>query len=175
MAKLRKMLGKADDPQILEMMGVIETQSKQTLAAWAADYVEKNYLDIYENAYPGDGRFREIISAVKDCINGVIKAKDLKPFLREANGIARQADADPAAQAAARALATACSVVQTPTGALGFAFYGAAASAYQKAGPEESTEVYDALGSAELDRILASLRLAAVSDEPNPVKVKWHC
>lgn len=33
MAKHRKMLGKADDPQIIALMGMIETQSRDTLAA----------------------------------------------------------------------------------------------------------------------------------------------
>ncbi len=37
MAKLRKMLGRADDPQIIQLMRLIETQSKTTLAAWAAN------------------------------------------------------------------------------------------------------------------------------------------
>lgn len=36
--KLRKMLGKVDDPSVVAMMSVIETQSVQTLAAWATDY-----------------------------------------------------------------------------------------------------------------------------------------
>lgn len=38
MVKLRKMLGKVDDPSVVAMMSVIETQSVQTLAAWATDY-----------------------------------------------------------------------------------------------------------------------------------------
>lgn len=40
MAKLRKMLGKADDAEIVTLMRQIETQSKTTLARWAAECVK---------------------------------------------------------------------------------------------------------------------------------------
>ena len=65
--------------------------------------------------------------------------------------------------------------MQTPTNALGFTFYGAAAAAYDQAGTEESPEIYDALAEKELAAILASLQSAAVENEPNPVKVDWNC
>ena len=39
MPKLRKMLGSADHPTVQKLMRLIETQNKQTLAAWAVDYV----------------------------------------------------------------------------------------------------------------------------------------
>ena len=32
MAKLRKMLGRVDEPNIVELMAVIETQSRETLS-----------------------------------------------------------------------------------------------------------------------------------------------
>lgn len=34
MAKLRKMLGKADSPYIVSLMSLIETQSKNTIVKW---------------------------------------------------------------------------------------------------------------------------------------------
>ena len=37
MPKLRKMLGSADHPTVQKLMRLIETQNKQTLAAWAVD------------------------------------------------------------------------------------------------------------------------------------------
>lgn len=64
MAKLRKMLGRADDPQIVTLMHLIETQSKPTLAAWAAACVQERYLPVYERAYPDDRRLRELIEAI---------------------------------------------------------------------------------------------------------------
>ena len=76
---------------------------------------------------------------------------------------------------AARALSVACAVIQTPTNALGFSFYSAAASAYHQAGLTETAQTYDRLADAEFENILASLQAAAVPDEPNPVKIDWNC
>ena len=66
-------------------------------------------------------------------------------------------------------------MIQTPTNALGFAFYGAAAAAYDEAGLSGDSAEYERLADMEFDRIIASLRHAAVDDEPNPVKVRWNC
>ena len=46
MAKLRKMLGHADDPGIRALMAAIETQNKRTLARWAAETAESRYLPV---------------------------------------------------------------------------------------------------------------------------------
>ena len=54
MAKLRKMLGKADDAEIVTLMRQIETQSKTTLARWAADCAKNWYLPIAQAADPTD-------------------------------------------------------------------------------------------------------------------------
>ena len=118
MAKLRKMLGRADDPQIIQLMRLIETQSKTTLAAWAANCARDRYLAVYEQAYPDDRRLRELIEAVCAHLDGRVKLAEIKALLRQARTIAQQAEATPAAQAAARAIATACAVIQTPTNAL---------------------------------------------------------
>lgn len=175
MAKLRKMLGNIEDPIIVELMRLIETQSKTTLAAWAIDYAEENYLGIYEKEWNEDHRFRKIIAAAHEFLDGEMKLKDVKPFLKEAHQVAKEAEGQPAAQAAARAVATACAVIQTPTSALGYTFYGAAAVAYDKAGLLETQEVYDALAAEEFARILRTLQKAAVEDEANPAKINWNC
>ena len=52
MAKLRKMLGSLDDPSVAALMRLIETQSRETLAKWAADYTETHYLPVYEKEFP---------------------------------------------------------------------------------------------------------------------------
>ena len=78
-------------------------------------------------------------------------------------------------QAAARAIATACAAIRTPTSALGFVFYGAAAAAYRQAGMDASKEVYDALADAELEALLFALQETAVADEPCPVPLDWNC
>ena len=82
MAKLRKMLGRADDPQIVTLMHLIETQSKPTLAAWAAACVQERYLPVYEQAYPDDRRLRELIEAVGAHLRGAPKLPQLKILLR---------------------------------------------------------------------------------------------
>lgn len=172
--KLRKMLGSIEDPSIIELMKLIETQSKQTLAAWTAAYVKEHFLFLYEAAYPEDSRPHNAISAVEEHLKGNLTLKELNPIVKDAMQAARDAD-NPTAQAAARAISTACGTIKTPTNALGFAFYSAAAAAYHQAGLSEVPEVYDALAAKELAAILESLKAAAVTDEPNPVKVKWGC
>lgn len=173
MAKLRKMLGKVDDPSVVEMMAVIETQSVKTLAAWAVEYTESHVLPIYEMAYPAGPGFGPVLAAVRGWLNGEQKLNEVKPLLKEANALARETEE--AAQAAARALYTACSVVQNPNGALGFTFYTAAAILYDRVGLEEKPAVYDALAAEEMAKLLTSLKAAAVPDEKNPAKVDWKC
>lgn len=175
MAKHRKMLGKADDPQIIALMGMIETQSRDTLAAWAADCSRTRYLPIYEKACPGDSRLHELLDAVAAHLQGNLKLSALKPLLRQGRAVAQELDTFPAAQAAARAIATACAVSQTPTNALGFVFYGAAAIAYDQAGLYAPPATYDALAAAEFDELVASLRAVCVPEEPDPVNVNWNC
>lgn len=64
--------------------------------------------------------------------------------------------------------------IQTPTNALGYLFYGAAAAAYSKAGTEDSSR-WDDLAREELEQALEELRAASVPDEPNPAKINWNC
>lgn len=125
MAKLRKMLGKADDVELVTLMRQIETQSKTTLARWAADCAKNWYL--------------------------------------------------PIAQAAARAIVTACGVLQTPTNALGFCFYGAAAAAYHELGLKRSAADYGRCARVELQRLSQALEQVMVPDEADPVQVDWNC
>ncbi|WP_195986219.1 putative immunity protein [Clostridium sp. D33t1_170424_F3] len=175
MAKPRKMLGHVDDPQVTALMRMIETQSKATLANWAASYAEAHFLPIYEKAYPEDTRLRELILSVKMHLSGKQKLSEVKVLLKQSRQIAQEAEEAPAAQAAARAVVTACATVQTPTNALGFAFYGAAASAYHQAGISASQEHCDAIAAKELDKMVKSLQSVMIANEPNPVKIVWNC
>ncbi|WP_278814457.1 putative immunity protein [Bifidobacterium pullorum] len=178
MAKLRKMLGDPTGPRAKALMALIDTQSASTLGRWAAAYAEERYLPILSrrSGQPVDDRFATAIKQAIACADGNATLKDAKPALRAALAAARETgDADPVAQAAARAISTACGVIQTPTNALGFAFYGAAAAAYDQAGLSADSAEYERLADTEFDRIIASLRHAAVDDEPNPVKVRWNC
>ena len=159
MPKLRKMLGDVNSEECISLMQLIETQSKSTLTAWAVGYVKENYLGLYEAEHPEDHRLRDAVSACEECLTGTKKLSEIKPVLKEA----------------ARAVSTACGTLQTPTNALGFIFYGAAAKAYSQAGLDGSKEVYDRLADVEFRNVYESLKKAAVEDEKNPVKVKWNC
>lgn len=170
--KLRKMLGDPLGAEAKELMSIIETQSKTTLAQWSISYVEENYLPIL-----GDDASSELldgINAVKKHINKEITLKDLKVYAKEAR-LSTDKVEDPKKLAAAKAITTACAVTQTPTNSLGFIFYGCAAYAYSKVGYEESKEVYDELAIEEMKRALKSLKSVAVENEEKPVKVKWNC
>lgn len=172
---LRRMLGDIHSPECLALMRLIQTQSKQTLAAWAVGYAKARYLPIYEAQHPEDARLREGVSRTERCLGGECKLADIKPDLKALRQLAASLTGEPAAQAAARAVATACATVSTPTNALGFLFYGAAATAYHTVGLTESAEAYDRLAAEELRRACDALARVAIPDEPKPAKIDWHC
>lgn len=174
MAKLRKMLGDVNHPTTVALMRLIETQSKATLARWATETAAERYLPIYEKSPNASPIPRRTVEACRAHLNGEIKLAELKPLLKESRAIAA-AETDPVAQAAARAIATACAAITTPTNALGCLFYGAAATAYDRAGLSAPAETCDTLAGEELFRALDSLHAVAVPDEPNPAKISWNC
>ena len=51
MVKLKRMLGDIDDPTVVVLMALIESQSAETLANWSLNYVEQNLLSIYQDKY----------------------------------------------------------------------------------------------------------------------------
>ena len=163
---LRKMLGSVDHPQIIRLMRLIGTQRKTTLAAFAVDYAAAHYLPIAQ-----DEALASVVQAVSAHLKGELPLKELKPLLKEARTIA-QGEKDPARQAAKRAIATAAATIITPTNALGFAFYGAAAFAYHRT---LDASRHDDLATEEFTRIADALAAAAIPDEPNPVQVDWGC
>lgn len=58
MVKLKRMLGDIDDPTVVVLMALIESQSAETLANWSLNYVEQNLLSIYQDKYPDDARLK---------------------------------------------------------------------------------------------------------------------
>jgi len=155
-------------------MRIIETQSKQTLVKWCCDYAENFMLPIYRKHFPDDARPFAAVGAAKDWLDGKIKLPEAKKLILACHEAARDAENNSAAQAAARAAGQAASSIHTATHALGIAFYGAMAVAYEKIA-NESQEVYDRLAEEELAGIVCSLRSVCVENEPNPVKVNWNC
>lgn len=174
--KLRKMLGKADSPYVISLMQLIETQSKETIAKWCMDYAEENILPIYKKYYPSDNRPEEAIAASRDWFEGRKKLPEVKDIiLNSCHAAAREAEDCPAAQAAARACGQASACFHTPTHSLGLAFYGSAAIAYDRAGINETEEVYDRIAQEECEKMEEALRQIAVSNELHPAKIKWYC
>lgn len=175
MAKtLRKTLGDIQSPECAALMRLIETQSAKTLAIWAIAYAETRYLPIYTAVCPEEAHLAEITKACAQYAAGERRLGEVKPLLKEAGEIARMAE-PPIGQAAARAVSAACSVLRTPTNALGFLFYGAAAVAYSQAGLEQTVQIYDEWAVRELQHALTSLEQAAVREEAHPVSINWHC
>lgn len=165
--KVRKMLGTADAPYSLSLMRLIETQSKTTLVTWCLRYSQENILPIYAVLHPEDGRPRALLAAMQAWLDGKIKFPAVKEQILAIHAAARQADGEPAAQAA--------STIHMVSHALGLLFYGTAARAYKELGIDASKEAYESYAAAEAARLEATLRELAVTDEKNPVKVKWYC
>lgn len=175
MAKLRKTLGAADSPYIVSLMRLIETQSKTMICNWCIDYAEKFYLPLYAKNYPDDPRPQAAIAAAREWLAGKIKLPAAKVFILDVHAAARELDGDPMAQAAARAVGQAVSAIHAPTHALGVAFYGAAAVAYDRAGLAATADVYEKIAAEECGKYEAALRAVAIENEPNPAKINWNC
>ncbi len=174
--KLRKMLGDANGPGTVRLMRLIDTQSKATICGWCMDYAEAHFLPIFERRCPGDERPRRALTAARDYLNGDVKFPVVKQLiLNECHAAARELDADPAAQAAARVVGQAAAVVHTLSHSLGLYFYGAAAVAYDRIGLEASAEAYAAIADEVCADVTAALEAVAVENEPNPAKIKWYC
>ena len=174
-AKLRKMLGKADSPYILSLMRLIETQSKQTIIRWCVDYATAAFLPIYVKSFPQDDRPTMALAAADAWLRGEMKLPEAKQYILAVHAAAREAESAPAAQAAARAIGQAASTIHMASHSLGLAFYGAAATAYDRVGLEQHAEVYDDIAAKECASIESALARIAVPDEKNPAKIKWYC
>lgn len=170
MAKLRKTLGSPTEPAVVALMEGMEGKSKETLTTWAMAYVTEKYLPLVAET----PLFAELLEKTKDCMTGNLPLKDWKALLAEARK-ASAAEKEPVREAAARAIVTACGTWQTPTNALGFCFYGAAAMAYHQAGTAETKETYDMLATKELEQILASLMQVKTAPDEQAAKLQWNC
>lgn len=170
MAKLRKTLGSPTEPAVISLMEGMEGKSKETLTTWAMAYVTEKYLPLVAET----PLFSELLEKTKDCITGNLPLKEWKALLAEARK-ASAAEKEPVREGAARAIVTACGTWQTPTNALGFCFYGAAAMAYHQAGTAETKETYDMLATKELEQILASLKQVKTAPEEQAAKLQWNC
>lgn len=175
MPKTRKMLSDWDVPYIQALVKLIETQSKTTLSNWCVDYAGQRLLPIFEAGYPGDFRPRQALFAAREWLSGAIKLPQAKAAILECHAAARKAEANPAVQAAARAIGQSASTIHSATHCIGLAAYGALAVAYDTLGTKAPWEQLERCAAGECKRMLEALRAVAVVNEPNPAKFNWKC
>ena len=174
--KLRKMLGDVYSPSAVALRNLIDTQSKDTIREWCLSYARSKVLPIFEKHCPGDERPRNAVNAARDYLDGKVKFPAVKNIiLNECHAAARELDANPTAQAAARAVGQGSAVVHTLTHSLGLFFYAAAAVAYDRVGLDADDETYAQIAEEVCLDYTAALRAVAIENEPNPAKLKWNC
>lgn len=78
-----------------------------------------------------------------------MKVKEAKKIIKEVQIAAREAEGNPAAQAAV--------------------------IAYSSVGVNEKMEVYDEIAERECKKMEENLRKNAIIEEPNPAKINWYC
>ena len=174
--KLRKTLGDVNAPSVVALRNLIDTQSKDTIRRWCLDFAENKILPIFERHYPDDTRPRNAVNAARDYLNGKVKFPVVKSvILSECHTAARELDANPIAQAAARAVGQGSAVIHTLTHSLGLYFYAAAAVAYDRVGIDATDEAYAGIAEEVCLDYTNALMTVAVENEANPVKLKWNC
>ena len=174
--KLRKTLGDVNAPSAVALRKLIDTQSKDTIRKWCLEYAEVKILPIFEKHCPGDNRPQQAVAAAREYFDGKVKFPVVKDIiLNQCHQAARELDANPVAQAAARAVGQGSAVVHTLTHSLGLYFYAAAAVAYDRVGLNASEEVYAEIAEEVCLDYTNALRAIAVENEPNPAKLKWNC
>lgn len=175
MPKPRKMLSDWDAPYIQSLVKVIETQSKATLAHWAVDYAQRALLPLWSKHCPNDPRPENALNAARAWLSGTIKLPLAKAAILACHAAAREADASPAAQAAARAIGQSASTIHAAGHCIGLALYGAIAVSYDTLGTNAPWERLEQCAANECARMLDALNAVAVKNEPNPAKINWNC
>lgn len=175
MPKARKMLSDWDAPYVQLLVRIIEKQSKSTLVHWAVDYAEGNLLPLWHKHYPDDRRPQNALDAAREWLSGAIRLPQAKKAILECHAAAREAEANPVAQAAARAIGQSASSIHSPRHCIGLALYGAIAVAYDTLGTQTAWEQLEQCAASACGRMYDALRAIAIDNEPNPAKIDWKC
>lgn len=171
----KKMLSDWNVPYIQSLVKLIETQSKTTLAYWAVDYSERVILPLWSKCYPDDLRPQNTLNAAREWLSGVIKLPQAKAEILACHAAARKADANPVAQAAARAIGQSASTIHSARHCIGLVLYGAIAVAYDTLGTNAPWDQLEQCSAGECGRMLNALSAVSVVNEPNPAKIDWKC
>ncbi|MCR4436658.1 MAG: hypothetical protein QHH06_13095 [Clostridiales bacterium] len=175
MPKARKMLSDWDALYLQALVKLIETQSKATLVNWAVDYAERVILPLWSKYYPDDLRPQNALNAARKWLSGKIKLPQAKAAILDCHAAAREADGNPVAQAAARAIGQSASTIHSARHCIGLPLYGAIAVAYDTLGIKVPWAQMEECAADECGRMLDALRDVAVENEPNPAKIDWKC
>ncbi|HOD92609.1 MAG TPA: hypothetical protein PLT91_04470 [Clostridia bacterium] len=136
----RKILTDYNAPYIKEILYLVQTQSKLTLAHWAIDYAEAVMLKIWQKYYPDDRRPYESIVAAKRWLAGVVKLPYVKTRILECHACARETKDNLIAFTAARAIGQCASTIHSARHCMGLVMYGALSIAYEKLGTDAPWE-----------------------------------
>lgn len=175
MPRARKMLSDWNAPCIQSLVKQIETQSKPTLAHWATDYAERSILPLWSKPYPDDPRPQKALNAAREWLSGRIKLPEARAAIRDCHAAAREAEGNPVAQAAARAIGQSASTIHSARHCIGLPLYGAVAVAYDTLGTGAPWAQVEQRAAEECGRMLEALRAVSVENEPNPAKINWKC
>jgi len=163
MPEVRKMPGNLNAQYIQPLVKLIETQSKSTLAHWAVDYAGQFILPLWSKYYPDDVRPQNALNAAREWLSGAIKLPLAKAAILECHAAAREAEANPVAQAAARAIGQSASTIHSAGHCIGLALYGAIAVAYDTLGTSAPWEQLEQCAAEECGRMLEALRAVSGS------------
>jgi hypothetical protein len=169
------MLSDWQAPYIQALLRLIETQSKSTLAHWAIDYAEGVILPLWSKDYPDDLRPQDALNAARAWLSGSIKLPQAKAAILKCHAAAREAEANHAAQAAARTVGQCASTIHSARHCIGLAFYGALAVAYDTLGTQAPWKQLEQCAADECGHMLEALRVLSIENETNPAKIDWKC
>lgn len=61
-------------PALDEMMAVLSTQSKVTIARWTIAYAQREIVPVWRSQHPDDGRPEQALDAAHEWLDGRIKS-----------------------------------------------------------------------------------------------------
>ena len=137
--------------------------------------LNKIIFPLWSKYYPDDLRPQNALNAAREWLSGAIKLPQAKTAILECHAAAREADANPVAQAAARTIGQSASTIHSARHCIGLALYGAIAIAYDTLGTDTPWGQIEQCAADECGRMLDALRVIAVENEPNPAKIDLKC
>lgn len=137
--------------------------------------LNKIIFPLWSKYYPDDLRPQNALNAAREWLLGAIKLPQAKTAILECHAAAREADANPVAQAAARTIGQSASTIHSARHCIGLALYGAIAIAYDTLGTDTPWGQIEQCAADECGRMLDALRVIAVENEPNPAKIDLKC